>query len=211
MTKILIADDHPVIRSGLKHIIQSNIANTAIDESHNGISALDKVKGVVYDLVILDVRMPGTDPVKLVNDILLVAPGARLLMLSMNNEELYAKKFLQIGAMGYINKGASEQEIISAIGNLLNNKKYLSPALLENLAQEAFSKAPANPFDKLSNREVEILQHMLVGERVSDISEKLDLNMSTVGTYKARIYQKLNCNKLTDISSLAGIYNFPVP
>lgn len=206
MIKILLADDHAIIRTGLKIFIEKHISDSIIEEAWDGDSALEKIKATEYQLIILDVNMPDTDSFQLVSNILISKPEARILMFTMNAEEFYAKKFLQLGAKGYLNKGSSESEIKKAIENVLNGEKYISASLSNQLTDEALNGKTGNPFNKLSPREFEIVQHLIKGESVAEICTKLNLHTSTIGTHKARIFDKLNCSNIVDINLLARLH-----
>ena len=206
--KFLIVDDHPIIRSGLKTLLTDFVAHTTIDDAYDGDSAFEKIKCNEYDIVILDVNMPNTDSLGLVSNILAIKPTSKILMFSMNAEDNYAKRYLKMGAMGYIRKDESEFEIKKAISAITNNKRYISSALSRKLEDEAIGRNPVNnPFDRLSPREFEIIQHIVRGESVAEISERLKLHTSTIGTHKARIFEKLHCKNIIDINAMAKTYN----
>ena len=156
----------------------------------------------------MDVNMPNTDSFGLIGTILSFKATIKIIMFSMNAEDIYAKRFLKMGAMGYLRKDASEIEIKKAISTVLNNKRYVSPELSEKILIDLRANSNSeNPFDKLSLREFEILQHLARGESVAEISQKLFLHTSTVGTHKARIFDKLHCHNIIDLSKLAKVYN----
>ena len=206
MTRILVADDHAIVRTGLKIFIEKLVPDSSIEEAQDGPDAYKKIEEEDFDLIILDANMPETDPLQLVSNIVTLKPEAKILMFTMNAEEVYAKKFLQAGAKGYLNKGSSEVEIQSAIEHVLNNKRYVSPTLSQQLAIEAITGKGDNPFDNLSPREFEIVLHLLKGESISNICSKLNLHTSTIGTYKSRIFDKLNCTNIIDINLLAKVH-----
>ena len=208
MPNLLLADDHSVMRTGMKIIINNFIPHCIIDEANDGDSAFKKVKENNYDLVILDVNMPNTDSFGLVTNILALKPQMKILMFSMNDEEVYAKRYLKMGVMGYVKKDEPEAEIKNAITTVLNNKKYVSPRLGQIMIEDLHGNNNAeNPFDNLSPREFEIVQHMIRGESLADICSKLTLHSSTVGTHKARIFEKLKCKNVIDLNELAKVYN----
>ena len=209
--KFLLVDDHSIIRAGLKILITYYMAHCTIDDAFDGDSAFGKIKNSDFDLVILDVNMPNTDSLGIVSNILAVKPNTKILMFSMNAEDNYAKRYLKMGAMGYVRKDESEFEIKKAITTILNNNRYISQALSRKLEEEALGNKPANPFESLSPREFEIIQHIVRGESVGEISEKLKLHTSTVGTHKARIFEKLNCKNIIDINALAKTFNVLAP
>ncbi|GAC1381140.1 MAG: UvrY/SirA/GacA family response regulator transcription factor [Ginsengibacter sp.] len=212
MINILLADDHAIIRSALKIFLEHTINDSVIDEAKDGDSAFDKIKSKEYQLIILDVNMPGTDSFGLVSNIIALKPTANILMFSMNAEEIYAKKYLQLGAKGYLSKDSSESEIKKAIDTVLSNNRYISPTLSRALEEEALGKKTknANPFDNLSPRELEIVRHLIKGESVSQISSTLNLHTSTIGTHKARIFEKLKCKNIIDINDLAKVHNVSI-
>jgi two-component system, NarL family, invasion response regulator UvrY len=207
MTNILLVDDHTLIRTALKIILQETVKGCRIDEATNSDSAIERIKTTSYSLVIMDVSMPNTDSLTLLNNILAIKPGTKILMFSMNPEEIYAKRYLSMGAMGYLRKDAGEEETRKAITTVLNNKRYISRELAEKLAEDSFNDAPGNPFDKLSAREFEVVQHLIRGDSVSEICRKLNLNSSTVSSHKSRVFEKLDVSNTVDIIKLAKTYN----
>lgn len=207
MINILLADDHAIIRTGLKIFIENFVPHSLIDEAWDGDTAFKKIKEKDYQLIILDVNMPGTDSFGLVSNILAYKADANILMFSMNAEEIYAKKYLQLGVKGYLSKAAPEAEMKAAIDNVLNSKRYISPSLSHSLTEEALGNKSGNPFDNLSPREFEIVMHLIRGESLAEICQALNLQTSTVGTYKARIFEKLKCSNIIDINTLAKVYN----
>jgi two-component system, NarL family, invasion response regulator UvrY len=207
MINVLLADDHVIIRAGLKIFIEHHVPHSVIDEAWDGDSAFEKIKEKDYHLIILDVNMPDTDSFGLVSNIISLKPEANILMFSMNAEEIYAKKYLQLGAKGYLSKASSEAEIKIAVDNVINAKRYISPSLNQAFTEEVLGKKSSNPFDDLSPREFEIVLHLIRGESSAEICHALNLHTSTIGTHKARIFEKLHCSNIIDICDLAKVYN----
>jgi two-component system invasion response regulator UvrY len=209
MIKILLADDHVIIRAGLSIYIKNIIPHADVEEAGDGDSTFEMIKNDEYALIILDINMPATDSFGLLSNILAIKPKSKILMFSMNSEEIYAKKYLSLGALGYVGKDASSEEIREAIINVMNNKRYISPSLTQTLASSALGKKAnnQNPFDLLSPRELEITRHLMKGETVSQISRYLNLHTSTIGTHKARIFEKLNCKNIIGVTELGRIHN----
>jgi two-component system invasion response regulator UvrY len=208
MPKILLADDHEIIRSGIKMMIENFLPKSEIDEAGDGNIAFEKIKANKYDLIILDVNMPNTDSFGLISNILAVKPAAKILMFSMNSEEMYAKRYLKMGALGYIRKDKEESEIKKAIVAVMNNTRYLSKEMNDKILKDYFTdQADTNPFDRLSPREFEIVQQLIRGNSLADICEDLKLQSSTVGTYKARIFEKLGCTNIIELSDLARLHS----
>ena len=160
-----------------------------------------------YQLIILDVNMPATDATTLVKNILNIKPDARILVFSMNAEELYARRYMQLGARGYISKTAPLKELSDAIQTVLNNDRYVGTSLTQQLREESMSTmATVNPFNKLSGRELDIVYHLLNGSSTGAISDALKIKPSTVSTFKNRILQKLCCKNVVAVSQMARLY-----
>ncbi|MGN6299264.1 MAG: response regulator [Ginsengibacter sp.] len=212
MPEILLADDHAIVRKGLRLLIQDYIPHSNIDEACDGSSALEKIKQKNYDLVLMDINMPDTDSFITLETILAIRAELKVLIFSMNSEEVFARRFLRIGAKGYLSKDSSNSEIQKAIEVVLEGKTYISPELSQKLvATIGPKKQPDNPFDKLSSREFEIVQHMAQGNSVSEMAKKLNLHTSTVGTYKGRIFEKLQVQNLVELLHLAKAYDVIFP
>ena len=129
MINILLADDHAIIRKGLKIFISSHIAHSEIDEASDGDNAVERIKQKEYQLIVLDVNMPGIDSFTLVSTIIALRPDSNILMFTMNAEDIYARKYLKLGVKGYLGKASPETEIEKALDNVMNGKRYISPAL----------------------------------------------------------------------------------
>ena len=206
MTNILLADDHPVIRTGLKIFINKVVNTSNIDEVWECAAAYRKISDNQYSLIILDATIAGEDAYTLVQKILLLKPAANILMFSVNNEEIYAKKYFQLGVKGYLSKDATEPEIELAIENVLNNKRYISASLVKVLTDDALGLTPHNPFDDLSQREFQIVGYLLRGASAAEIGNRLSIHSSTIGTHKARILEKLKCKNIVDINLLGQMF-----
>lgn len=206
MVRILLADDHDVTRSGLSFFIRNRIPGVVIDEAYDADSTLEKVNLFDYTLIVLDVKMPGSDSFHLLSSILCKKPDAKILMFSMYPEFGYAKRYLQMGAKGYVSKDASPEDIGNAITTVLNDKRYMSDALKHSIGEEITSDK-LNPFDCLSAREFEIVQHLIKGKSAAEIQWALNIKSSTVSTYKARIFEKLSCQNVMELAKLAEMYN----
>jgi two-component system invasion response regulator UvrY len=208
MPDLVIVDDHSIVRTGLRMVVQDFLAHCNIDEAADGDSAFAKIRVHDYDLIMLDVNMPNTDSFGLVTSILALKPEAKIIMFSMNAEEIYAKRYLKMGVMGYLRKDAPGDGIQKAIETVLNNRKYISDELGQKLVHDLHAKGDdENPFDKLSPREFEIVQHLANGDSVAEISKKLSLHTSTIGTHKARIFEKLQCHNVVEVNKLAKAHN----
>ncbi|MFT3908045.1 MAG: response regulator transcription factor [Ferruginibacter sp.] len=206
MKKILLVDDHSVIRSGIKGILKEVCAPCEVSEAADGDTATEALKKQHFDMIMMDIQIPGTDSLGMMEYIHVKYPAAKVLVFSTSSEKIYAKRFLKAGAKGFLSKQASLDEIKKAINLVLNDRVYISDALSSTLVEESFSITPNNPFEKLSAREFEIATLLLAGNTISTISKSLNLQVSTVGTHKARVFDKLNVSNLLDLKDLAQAY-----
>ena len=207
MKKFLLIDDHVVVRSGIKILLSEIYKPSEIHEAHDGESALEKVKQNDYDLVMLDIQMPKTDTFGLMEFFKVKYPSLKVLVFSMSPENIYAKRFLKAGAKGFLSKDAPLEEIKKAINLVLNDKKYISDSLMEILAEGSGKDSDGNLFNTLSAREFEIVSLLLKGETISQIGQTLHLQVSTIGTHKARIFDKLKVTNILELKELANTYN----
>ena len=207
MKKFLLVDDHNVVRSGVKGLLLELFKPSEIAEASDGESALEILKINQFDLIIMDIQMPKTDTLGLMDFIHIKYPAAKVLVFSMSAESIYAKRFLKAGAKGFLSKDAPIDEIKKAINLVLSNRKYISDTLASVLAEESITETPSNPFNQLSPREFEIVTMLLSGQTISEIAKLLNLQVSTVGTHKARLFDKLNVINLLELKAIATSYN----
>ena len=211
MHKILLADDHTIIRTGLKLVLKECFSNCEICEAVNGNEILGNLRRNTYNLMIMDIQMPGTDALEMTTFISATYPATHMLIFSISPEEIYATRFLKEGAKGFISKDASLEELKDAIIRVINGRMFLSKKLTESLAHKSFWQKPLNPFDALSKREFEVASRMLSGENLNAIAQNLHLSASTVGTHKARLFEKLNVANLLQLKALADVYKINTP
>lgn len=207
MAKILIIDDHSIIRVGITFLIRQEIPSAIIDEAKSGEVAVTLLKKNIYDLVILDVNIPGTDTIDFISYLLTATPHLNILIFTMNPEEWYGRRFLKMGVKGFLNKESPEDEIKKAIWTVLKGNRYISPALAQIISMDALEKKKENPFDELSNREFDVAMRLTRGDSVSVIAESLNLHASTVGTHKAHIFEKLGVQNIIQLADLARLYD----
>ena len=204
----MLIDDHEIVRSGIKTLLSDIYKESLIDEANNGASALENISSNSYDLAMLDIKMPNTDTLALMETIRTQFPDLKVLVFSMSPENLYAQRYLKAGARGFLSKDSSMDEIHRAIEQILSGKKYISDNLVEVLASTVGKSPDENKFNLLSPREFEIATLLLAGQTISQISKDLQLGVSTVGTHKARIFEKLNVTNLLELKEMADHYNF---
>lgn len=208
MRKILIADDHSIVRTGISLLLKEEFMNIEIDECSNGNAVWEKIKVNSYDLAILDINMPGTDSINLLQNIFAFRPDLKVLILTMSKEEIYARIYLELGVKGFINKEADDTEIRKAIMVTLNNKKYLSPEMHVSQRLETTKRTPLTLFNKLSPRELEVMTHLLEGKNVSQIAHLLCSHTSTIGTHKAKVLQKLGVTNIIELKEFTQLFNY---
>jgi DNA-binding NarL/FixJ family response regulator len=204
--RILVADDHTIVRSGIKFIIKDIFPFAVVDEARNANEVEASVRNKDYDLIILDIKMPETDPIALVSSIFAYKEGNRVLIFSVNPDELYAKKFLKLGVLGYLNKQSSPEEVKKAIYNVYHGTLYASQKVKELFLNDLKSKKTDNPFEKLSDKELVIAKYYLTGYSHTEIKKMLKLHSSTIGTLKTRLFGKLKIKNLVDLTELAKLY-----
>ena len=207
MKRFLLIDDHVVVRSGLKFILSDLFKPREIDEAEDGDTAVAILKERQYDLVMLDIKMPNTNSIQLMEYFKITYPSLRVLIFSMNSESIYAKRFLRAGAQGFVNKDAPLDEVVKAINQVLSGKKYISETMMELLVEFGISNKEEVLFNSLSPREFEIVSLILKGDSLSHIAQSLNLQTSTVGTHKARIFEKLKVTNLLELKELSSMYN----
>lgn len=202
MKKILLADDHAIVRSGIKSIIEDNLGPVEIDEAGTESTIISSLKRKTYDLIILDIGIPNADFSHLITWIGVNSPNTRILIFSMHPDEIYGIRCLQLGAKGYVRKTESNEEIITAIRKILNGEKYISRLLSEILSIPAGREKLNNPFNSLSLREMEIVKHLNEGLSLPEICEVLNIQYSTANTFKRRIFEKLGVDSVLSLTRL---------
>lgn len=210
MNNILIADEHGIVRLGIKTLILGNLPVSRIDEATNENEIVNLVKSCFYDLIILDVNMPDSDFVKLMHWLGVTTPKTRTLVFSMYPENIYAERCLQLGAKGFLHKTASNDEIAVAIKKVLNGKVYIKEAFSDILERSNGAGKITNPFHKLSSRELEIAALINKGHSLPEICNILNIQYSTANTYKRRIFEKLTVQNTLALSRLMRIFNMEV-
>jgi len=201
--KVLIADDHAILRRGLKEILARELEGAVCDEAKDAQQVLAKVQSDHWDLVILDLSMPGRSGLDVLRDIKGMRPKLPILVLSMHPEDQYGKRILKAGASGYMNKESAPEELIKAIRKVLAGGRYVSPALAERLAWDLNEDVTRPLHECLSDREFEVLRMIASGRTVTQVAEELHLSAATVSTYRARILEKMNMTSTAQIMHYA--------
>ncbi|HCL06915.1 MAG TPA: DNA-binding response regulator [Chitinophagaceae bacterium] len=199
MLRILIVDDHAVIRKGLKQILLEAFPDVLIGEAIDAEDVLTKTIADEWDIIISDLSMPGRSGLDVVQDIKQRHPKTPVLILSIHPEEQYAIRALKSGAAGYMSKDVATDELVIAIKKVLSGKKYISPAIADKLAEAVSIDSSIPLHELLSNREYEIFILLAKGNQVSDIAEQLSLGVTTISTYRTRVLTKLQMSNNADL------------
>ena len=203
MIRVLIIDDHAIIREGLKLMLSETHDIAAVDEAANGDQGLDKVLKNDYDVILLDITMPGRGGIDALKDIHNVKPDIPILILSMHPEEQYALRVLKAGGSGYLTKQCAPQEVIDAIRKVVSGGKYISDSLTEELVREIGTDSEKPLIKRLSDREFQVFEMIASGKTVGKIAEELSLSVKTISTYRARILEKMNMKSNAELTFYA--------
>lgn len=203
MYKILIADDHEVVRLGLKLLISEESDITVAKETATAQDTLASVRKENFDAVVLDITLPGKNGVDLIKELLRVRPALPVLVLTIHPEEQYARRMLKAGAKGYLTKGSPGKEIIRAIRKICRGGTYMSESLAKQLALDRMFGTANPPHAGLSDREFQVLTLIASGKTVTEIAEQLSLSVKTVSTYRVRILQKMRMHTNAELTRYA--------
>lgn len=207
MIRVLIVDDHAILRQGLRQILTNIDDMTVADEAASGVEAMQIIRGCgpdgcrKYDVVLLDIAMPGRSGIEVLKQIRDEAPKLPVLVLSMYPEEQYAVRLLKAGAAGYLTKESAPELLVAAIRKVASGKKYISPAVAEILAEQLGGDGPEHA--RLSDREYQIMLQIASGKSVSEIASALSLSVKTVSTYRARVLEKMQMKHNAELTHYA--------
>jgi two-component system invasion response regulator UvrY len=203
LSSILIADDHAVVRAGIKQFLDEDSAVTEVGEAATGRETLDQLRAKEWDLVLLDINMPDRSGIDVLRHIRSGYPRVRVLVLSGLPERQYALNVLRAGAAGYLAKDAAAEELLKAVHTVLNGRRYVSASLAELLVEDLDADRDKPLHDSLSTREFQIFCKLAAGGGVSDIANELSLSVKTVSTYRTRILEKMKFTNNADLTSYA--------
>jgi len=203
MINILIADDHAVVREGVKRILSEMPDITVAGEAGNGQEALEKIAKKAYDLILLDIAMPGKDGLEILKEIKALKPKLPVLVLSMFPEEQYALRALKSGASGYLTKESIPDELIKAVRKITQGGKYISSSFSEKFILSMDSDMERPPHENLSDREYQVMRMIASGRTLKEIAEALFLSVKTVSTYRARILEKMGMKNNAELTHYA--------
>lgn len=201
--KVLIADDHPVVRRGLRQMLDAEQDLDVVVEAKDGHEVIEQSARVAWDVAVLDYNMPGKGGIELVKELRRRYPERPVLVLSMYPEDRYALRLLKAGAAGYLNKESAADELVGALRKVAGGGRYVSAALGEKLAQAMAGDGDAPAYDKLSDREYQIMWLIASGKTVGEVARQLFLSPNTVSTYRTRIFAKLGVKNNSELMRYA--------
>ena len=199
MTRIVIADDHSIVREGLKRIVSSIDGMEVTGEAGNGTEVMQRVRELAFDVLLLDLSMPGRSGMELIKLIRAEKPQLRILVLSMHQELQYAVRAIKNGASGYLTKESAPAQLEQAIRKVASGGAFISAEVAEQLALGAMPGSQAVPHESLSNREFEVLQLLVAGISLTDIANRLNLSVKTVSTHKTNLMQKMGLQNQNEL------------
>lgn len=191
MTKVLLADDHALVRDGLRHILEGTSGFEVVGEAYDGPTTISLVRGTPADVLVLDLSMPGRNGIELVKQIKDEIPTLRVLVLTMHAEQQYAVRAFKAGASGYLTKESASKELVAALTKISAGGVYVSLSMAERLAQSLNEPTDMLPHQRLSDREFDVFRRIAAGQTISEIAHELCVSAKTVSTYKTRILEKM--------------------
>jgi two-component system, NarL family, invasion response regulator UvrY len=197
--RILIVDDHVIIRQGLKQILAEAFSKAVFGEANNGNEALEQIEKQLWDVVLLDITMPGKGGLDVLRQVVTAQPNLAVLVLSMHPEDQYAVRVLKTGAAGYLTKNTASEEVVSAVKKVLAGGKYVSAGLAEELAANLNAPVSKSQHEILSDREYQVMRLIALGRSVKEIGFELSLSVKTISTYRTRIMEKMKLKTNADI------------
>ena len=203
MIKILIADDHAIVRAGLKQIVSQEKDIIAAAEAADASELMNLLKQDTYDIVILDINMPGKSGLEALKDIRSEYPDLPVLILSMYNEDQYGLRALKAGASGYLKKGSAPEELVTAVRRIVSGGKYISQYLAEKMADSLQEKRNLLPHERLSDREYQVMCLIASGKSVDEIAGILTISAHTIYSYRSRILEKLHMKTNVELTQYA--------
>lgn len=209
MHKILIVDDHAVVRRGLRQIITEGLLNVEVKEATNGLEAEELARKNTFDIIVLDISLPGKNGLDVLKQLIESGVLSKILILSIYPEDQYGIRVIKAGASGFLNKDSAPNELVDAINTLLTGRKYVTPKIAEYLVNH-ISSSNKQPHETLSDREFQVMQLLSNGKTVSEIADELILSTTTVNTYRARVLTKLNIRNHAELTRYvidAGIFS----
>ena len=198
MTRILLVDDHPVVRQGIKQVLSGAFHPALVGEAANALEGMTEVRSTDWDVMVLDLSLPGTSGMDLLKDLRRERPALPVLILSMHPPDQFARRAMNAGASGYLTKDSAPTELVKAVGEVIAGRRYLNPAVTEELLLNQ-PELSQRPHEALSDREYQVLRMIASGLTVSQISARLTLSVKTISTYRARVLEKMGMKTTAEL------------
>lgn len=203
LIKLMLADDHDLVRTGLRRLLEDVELIQVVAEVTSGEEAIQALRDTAVDVILMDINMPGMGGLEATRKILHKYPQIKVIIVTMNEDEVFAQRLLKAGAAGYLTKGCKITEITHAIREVMANKRYITPQIAQQLAlSDLKSEEERSPFTDLSERELQVMMMIMEGRKVNEISETLCLSPKTISTYRQRLFTKLNINSDVELARL---------
>lgn len=203
MIKVMIVDDHELIRSGISRLLADEDKITVVAEADSGEDAVAQARELRPDVVLMDANMPGIGGLEATRRLVRYDPDIKVVAVTVHGDEPYPTRFMQAGAAGYVTKDAGIEEMIIAIRQVASGKRYLAPDIAQQMALKAVNPEEGSPFDDLSDREMQVMLMITRGQKVQDISEQLFLSPKTVNSYRYRLFEKLKIENDVELTHMA--------
>jgi len=199
MTRILLVDDHPVVRQGIKQVLADAFHPALMGEASNAEEGMAEIKSTEWDVLVLDLSLPGTSGLDLLKDLRRERPTLPVLVLSMYSPDQFARRAMNAGASGYLTKDSNPNELIKAVGEVIAGRRYLNPAVIGEMVSPLQQESGQRPHEALSDREYQVLRMIASGLTVSQVATRLTLSVKTVSTYRARVLEKMNMKTTAEL------------
>jgi DNA-binding NarL/FixJ family response regulator len=199
MTRILLVDDHPVVRQGIKQVLAGAFHPAEVGEASNAEEGMMEVKGTEWDVMVLDLSLPGTSGLDMLKDLRRERPTLPVLVLSMYSPEQFARRAMNAGASGYLTKDTDPTELVKAVGEVMAGRRYVNPSIADEPADTGQAERDQRPHESLSDREYQVLRMIASGLTVSQVAARLTLSVKTVSTYRARVLEKMNMKTTAEL------------
>jgi two-component system invasion response regulator UvrY len=203
MIRVLLVDDHQLVRTGIRRLLDDCADLNVVGEADSGEAALRLAREQHPDVILMDVNMPGIGGLEATRKLLRIDPQVRIIALTVHVDEPYPSRLLEAGALGYLTKDCNEAEIIKAIRTVSRGQRYIGAVIAQQMALSGLDGAARSPFERLSQREIQVMLMVTEGHRLQEISDRLCLSPKTVSTYRYRLYEKLGVSNDVELTRLA--------
>jgi DNA-binding NarL/FixJ family response regulator len=199
MTRILLVDDHPLVRQGIKQVLTGAFEPALVGEAASAEEGLNEVRSTEWDVMVLDLTLPGLTGLDLLKDLRRERPALPVLVLSMHPADQFARRALNAGASGYLTKDSAPTELVKAVSELMAGRRYMNAAVVEELVTHQQAEHTSRPHEVLSDREYQVLRMIASGLTVSQVATRLSLSVKTISTYRARVLDKMNMKTTAEL------------